>query len=94
LIGRRTEQDSVGDAEYGSIGADSEPKNREDGNQEPGILRQPSQRLQEISRHSACIISESFSTVAQFLAVQVVESLESKYALVNLVRPMPLGTCK
>ena len=40
------------------------------------------------------IISESFSTVAQFLAVHVVESFESKYALVSLVRAMPLGRCR
>ncbi len=39
-------------------------------------------------------LSESLSTVAQFLAVQMVESFESKYAFVNLVRAIPLGRCR
>ena len=78
MIRRRPQEDGVGNAEDRSVCPNSKRENGNDGNQEPGMLKQPSQRVQEILGHNDLIISESFSTVAQFLAVQMVESFESK----------------
>src|SRR5665213_1105879 len=40
------------------------------------------------------VISRSFKIVFQLRMVLVVPSLESKYWLVSLVRPNPLGQCR
>ena len=110
LIGRRAKQNGVGDAEDCGIRPDSERENGDDSHQEPWIFRKPPQRVDEIYRHSSIrhlAALHLFRPVSQlasspkasapwpsFSRCMMVESFESKYALVNLLRPIPLGRCR
>ena len=62
----------------------------------PALHRRPGTRhhlvaLVRSHETQTCVISNSLSTVAQLRAVPMVASLESKYALVSLELPAPLG---